>query len=215
MRLIIPLLSMLLLTPFAATAMTVTGASARALFDDAVANKGYTLQDFESFASNQKLRTQIAGLTFQSHKGTTGGALNGPVNVSTRGPGGTKQIVGTFSDFSSDDGRVGYQISFATPQAAVGIERNWNSGVMTRWFDTTGALLAELPGTVGYQGYVVPKTDPDSKLISRIELDAIMPAATRQVGYSDDLIYGTTRIPEPGLALLLAPALALLARRRR
>ena len=208
---ILPLAFALLLFPAGASATIVSGAAARSMFDDAVTNIGYTLQDFEGFTSDQKLTTNIPGLTFQTHKGATGLPFNAPVNVSTRST--TKTIVGTPCSVCSDDGRYAYRITFDTPQAAIGIDRKWSSNVITRWYDTTGALLGEVTGN-GYQGYIVEATDPLAQWIGRIEMDGGTPGSPN-VGYSDDLIYGTTLMPEPGLAALLTIALGGLALRRR
>ncbi len=196
-----------------ASAGPIMGPTARPLFDQAVLSGGYTLQDFNAFPGNTALTTQIPGLTFESHLSISGSPMSGvPVNVSAFA-GRTGTIVGRPCPNCLDDGRVGYRITFSTPQAAAGIQRNWHPSQITRFYTPGGTLLHEFSGEpAGYFGYFAETADT-SLWVGQVELDGnldFVPPA-RQVGYSDDLIYGTALIPEPSTAALLAMALLGLA----
>ena len=162
------------------------------------------------------------GVSFASTIYIDGSPIVPPIEVyvtnTVRGTNTTLKIVGTPLPFGSDDGRVGYDIFFTTPQARAGIERSWQAGYsLTRFFNSSGTLLATHTLTTGteFVGYVANYNDP-STWVARMQMDGLLNGGTRQVGYSDDLIYGLAAIPEPPLPLLLATGFGLLwlARRR-
>lgn len=149
----------------------------------------------------------------------TNGTPFGPehVEVSSRHHYATygNTIVGSPFQFGSDDGRVGYQITFDTPQAHAGLRRIWNTEALTRFYDAAGNLLAEHVNTtsVEFVGYVAEASDGSDR-VARILMDTTVVSGTRQVGYSDDLYFGL--IPTPATSFLgLAGAAVLASRRRR
>ena len=196
-----------------AEAGPIMGPTAQDLFDGAVSNSGYTLQDFQGFSVGTPLTTQIAGLTFESHIGT-GGAPQGPHPVNTSATFGATTIVGRPCGGCSDDGRVGYRILFSTPQAGVGIERLWNSSLVTRFYTPTGQLLHEFSGVATDFFAYFAETADQSLWVGQVEMDGNLLKGSRQVGYADNLIYGTALIPEPSTASLLSIGLVALATSR-
>ncbi|MBI3042931.1 MAG: hypothetical protein HYY78_08915 [Betaproteobacteria bacterium] len=173
-----------------------------------------TFIDFNSFAAGTALSTQVSGVTFQSNINTAGNPF-GPINVvvSSAGQCTIRCIVGTPFTSGSDDGRVGYQILFTTPQRRAGLLRNWLAQYsLTRFYNASGALLAEHINTVNaeFVGYIADGTDPSTDWVARIQMDGLMnDGITRQVGYSDDLFFGSaqagstfTPALEPGFNLI-------------
>lgn len=199
-----------------AQALLISGSPARALFEQAVTSSGYTKIDFNGYAPNTKLTTQIPGLSFKTIRNYDGAPINVPVNVAGSGlPRRAGQIVGTPCSACSDDGRYVYEVVFATAQRAAGVLRDWNASSVTRFFAADGTKLGEFTGSA-YVGWLAVADDP-ATYVKRIEFDGNLLSSTRQVGYSDDLIYGLGAIPEPGSASLLAlgvTGLAALRRRR-
>ncbi len=192
-------------------AALISGQPARDLFELAVASAGYTKIEF-TFAANAKLTTQIPGLELKTFQDPVGNPIDQPVNVSPMvARAGT--IVGTPCGGCTDDGRYPYRIVFATPQQAAGIQRNWNQFSLTRFYAEDGSLLGSFTGT-GYVGWV-GETGQTATFVKRIEMDGLVSGGARQVGYSDDLIYGVGPVPEPGTLVLLGAGLAAIGVRRR
>jgi len=197
-----------------ANADLVSGQPAQDLFKQAVTQSAYTEIMFSKYPAGTQLTTQIAGLTFRTIRDFNGTPLSGvPVIVETSLPSHAGQIVGTPCSGCSDDGRYAYDITFTTPQRAAGIQRIWNQYSVTRFFAADGHELGEFTGSA-YVGWFGLAGDT-STYVKRIEFDGNLYLGTRQVGYSNDLIYGQGAIPEPATASLLALGLAGLAARTR
>lgn len=172
--------------------------------------------DFESVpigAINTALQPSH-GITFFSTIATNGTAIIPPHNayVSAASVNGdtSRKLVGTPFVFGSDDGRVGYEIRFDSPQSIVGLERNWQTGyALTRFYNSEGTLLATHVNTasVEFVGWIADFNDPLT-WVSRIGIDGLSQGGTRQVGYTDDLFFGTFAIPEPSTVVLLSLGLA-------
>lgn len=112
-----------------------------------------------------------------------------------------------------DDGRVGYEIRFDTPQRRAGILRVWNIWSLTRFYNEAGDLLGTHQNTMGreFVGWISDGND-QSTWASRMVMDGLPSGGSRQVGYSDNLFFGIY-VPTPsGLALL---SLGLIGLRRR
>lgn len=198
-----------------AQAVFLSGPDARAAFDDLVANYGATLIDFESFAAGTNLTSQVSGLSFESVISPYDAALIPPEHVEVSNAYfGTygRTIVGSYAPAAADDGRVVYQIVFATPQRAAGILRIWGN-TLTTFYTESGTAIYTGEGS-GYHGVMI-ESDDTADWVKRIYCDGLVPSQyNRQVGYSDDLIYGDA-IPEPAaLTLGLFGAALILCRRR-
>ncbi len=206
--------------------MVVFGPSARTTFEGYVTTFGDSFLDFNSLTPGLALDTELQashGLLFASTIQTNGAPIEPPHNVyvtSTPVAGNsTIKIVGTPFPGGSDDGRVGYDITFTTPQARAGLQRLWQAGnSLTRFYSQDGTLLATHFNTVGseFVGYLADFGNP-STWVARIQMDGLVSGGSRQVGYSDDLFYGVAAIPEPGTWALLLTGLGgwAVARRRR
>lgn len=198
-----------------AKAVFLSGPEARAAFDDLVADFGATLIDFESFAAGANLTTQVSGVAFESVISPFDAALIPPEHVevsnvyaSTHG----RTIVGSYAPAASDDGRVVYQIVFDTPHRAAGIERIWPN-TLTTFYTASGTAIYTGQGS-GYHGVII-ESDDTADWVKRIYCDGPVPSMfNRQVGYSDDLIFGDT-IPEPAALSFGLVGAALILRRRR
>lgn len=209
-----------LLFPSRASAGLVFGPDARTQFEDLAAAFGDTFIDFESLATGTNLTNQFSaqGVTFASNISTSGvpfGPFHVEVSAAFSGTDGNT-IVGSPCAGCSDDGRVGYQIVFAEPQRRAGLERIWNTSTLTQFFNASNAMLGEHVNTVNreFVGFLADGNDPLVDFVARIQIDTISPSSSRQVGYSDDLFFGTV-VPEPTtLALLALGGLAAMRRRR-
>lgn len=194
------LVGCLAISPLQAWAGLVFGPSARTQFENFVATAGDTFIDFNSLAPNTNLTTQLSGLgvTFESNINTDGTPF-GPVHVQvSAAPGRVNTIVGSPCDGGcTDDGRVGYQILFTTPQRRAGLLRNWNTQTRTLFYSGSGQLLAEHANTVGseFVGFLADGVNSTTDWVARIQVDTVAPPVSRQVGYSDDLFFGSGEAP--------------------
>lgn len=164
-------------------------------------NHGDTLIDFND-VSGGPLENQFVnqGVTFKSVTNTAGTPLptahNMVFSFFTERAG---TIVGTpFAGSGSDDGRIGYEIRFTNPVPRAGLLRIWNTQTLTEFYNADAELLGSHVNTVGaeFVGWNTLSTDP-ADWVSWIRVDTTAPSNSRQVGYSDDLIFGTTLVPVP------------------
>lgn len=204
-----------------AQAGLVYGPTARDYFASMQAALNEVYLDFESVPSGTNLLPGTdpfgVGARFASIIYTNGTPF-GPEHVEVSSAHGYSTygntIVGSPFQFGSDDGRVGYEIAFDTPQRRAGILRAWNTSSVTRFYNADGVLLAEHQNTVNVEfvGWVADSDDP-STWVARMVMDGLAPGGTRQVGYSDDLYFGVM-VPSPvGAAALILGFVAM--RRRR
>lgn len=201
----------------------VYGPSAEDLFVQlhATLGEGHHI-DFESVPVGTRLLPGTdpfgVGARFASIVNTSGQPF-GPehVHVSNQYAPGIfgNTIVGSPFQFGADDGRVGYEVRFDTPQRRAAIRRLWNTDALTRFYAEDGTLLVEHINTVGQQFVGWIGADPDgSDWVARIVMDTTVTSGTRQVGYSDDLYFGVL-IPAPAGLSALAIGLVASFRRRR
>jgi hypothetical protein len=197
-----PIFSMVMLAAWWAVSPTqvwaglVFGPSARTQFESYRTSLGDTFIDFNTLALNTNLTNQFSGLgvTFTSNINVNGAPF-GPFHVHVSAfSGRANTIVGSPCDGGcTDDGRVGYQILFSSPQRRAGLLRNWNTQTLTQFYNASGALLAQHVNTVGseFVGFMADGANPATNWVARIQIDTVAPANARQVGYSDDLFFGT------------------------
>jgi hypothetical protein len=205
--------------PLGVHAASVSGVSGRALLENLRDNYGGNFINFTigvtPMPSDRRLDNEFSsslGVTFSTFQDFNLQPI-GPHNVYVSAASGRQNtIVGTPSAGSSDDGRYPYQIVFSDAQRYAGLQRIWNDSTLTRFYDGAGNLLHEAVGT-GFQGYQADTAEP-STWVRRIEITGNLSGGSRQVGYSDDLFFGTV-IPETGTAGLLGIATMMLAFKRR
>ena len=217
------LLALVLLVPGAASADLIFGPTARSAFESFVTDFGDTFIDFEGVV-NGPLTTelQVLGVTF----GTIADASLGPVDFPVvvlpfafvQSDPDNNRIIGarTAAPNSLPDGQFAYEIVFETPQQRAGLQRNWNTLTLTRFFNASG-LLEEHQNTVAneFVGFIVASSD-SADWITRIEINGLVSEdLIRHVGQSDDLFLGSVIIPEPSTWALLVAGLALLVVMRR
>lgn len=210
----------------------MTGPDARAQVDEWVAGNYGTHYDFDNLAFHSYLYS-LPGVTFRSIQDPYGNPINYSVIVSNipMNPNiAAREIVGIpWSQSSSDDGRVVYQMTFDTPQKWAGVVRHWDIYyTVTKFYDKDGNLLAQF-GPYGtqksgwdnyYIGYLA-ETDLVSHWVSRIVCDGVNPPGftyNKGVGYTNDLYFGTclpSPAPIPGTVWLLGAALMGLASCRK
>ena len=154
--------------------------------------------------------TASHGVSFATIRNEFGNSIT-PVNVYvSTATNRVGTIVGTPCTGCIDDGRYAYEIAFTQPQRWAGVERQWNSSTITRFFNPAENLLAEVGGTM-FIGFVAD-TDTADNWVQRIEVDGTGPFGQLQVGYTDDLFFGTAAVPEPATsAWVLGSAIGLLA----
>jgi hypothetical protein len=201
----------------------VFGTAAETQFQQFKIDHSLNLIDFESVAIGP-LETQLQGslgITFQSTTTTSGSILspfhNAYVSSASVNGDNSRKLVGTpFASFGTDDGRVGYQITFDTPQSTVGMLRNWNTGAVTHFYNSQGTLLGSHTNTTGLEfvGWIGSISDPLT-WVARVEFDGNLISGVRQVGYVDNIYFGFTPIPEPSTWLLLGGGLLLLLAQHR
>jgi hypothetical protein len=190
----------LLFASLTVNAASFTGATARNLFNTGA---GDTYIDFESVPADTKLDTELAGMgvTFASISDVNGNPagpyhvqLSSVYNASSFG----HTIVGSPCSGCVDDGRVRYEIAFLSPQRNAGLQRIWSSDTITRFYNTDGDLLQEYTGLASEFVAYFSESENQADWVRRIEIDGVNVGGTRQVGYSDDLYFGTLAVvPEP------------------
>jgi hypothetical protein len=205
------LIAVVLLTSALSAQTIVYGPSVRTAFESYRTTFGMDFIDFESVsigAIDVALQPSY-GVSFYSTINTDGSPIvpvhNAYVSGASVGGNTSHKLVGTPYVFGSDDGRVGYEIHFESPQAIVGLERIWQAGnSLTRFYNSEGTLLATHANTTGteFVGWVADYNDPLT-WVSSIGIDGLSSGGTRQVGYTDNLYYGIFAIPEPSTFVLL------------
>jgi len=214
--------------PVVSRAAPVAGPSGKAQFEDYRDNYGGNFIDFTHgvapMPTDRRLDSEFTGtlgVTFSTFLNPSLGPL-GPHNVYVSTGNGNSTlantIVGTPCAGCADDGRYSYQIEFSTPQRYAGVQRIWNTAATTAFYDDIGGLLysTSISGGSEFHGYLADTTDT-STWVSRIEISGGILEGFRQVGYTDDLFFGTTvPVPEPGtLSLLLLSSIAAVWARQR
>jgi hypothetical protein len=191
----------------------VFGTSARTEFESNRDDLGDTFYDFESTPSGPL--SGLAGVSFKTtlNRFGTHRPLDLPVAVLpwdfvANAP---KAIIGIRSGAPRyiPDGQNQYEIVFDTAQRRAGVQRNWNTFSLTRFYSGT-TLLATHRNTVGneFVGFVSDSND-SSTWITRIELDGLTTNGVYQVGMTDDLFFGSVAtVPEPNSALIALVGLA-------
>ncbi len=204
------------------------GSAAQADFQNYLITYELNSLDFETRAIGsirQDLQSSL-GISFYTTINTSVGAISSPHNayVSSANVNGdtSHKLIGTPFPSGTDDGRVGYEIRFDSPQSIVGMIRNWNTGALTSFYNSSGTLLGTHQNqTVGLEfvGFLADYND-SATWVSKVVLDGASVSGTRQVGYTDDIVWGTAAIavPEAGTFTLMALGLGLIyfvtARRR-
>ena len=201
-----------------ASAAVLTGVDARNTFEDYLSQFGGTFIDFDDREGEglDNALTASHGVTFATIENRFGNPIT-PINVFVSGTspdfGRRGQVVGTPCTGCTDDGRYPYEIAFTQPQRWAGVERKWDSTTITRFFDPSDTLLAELTGSM-FIGFVA-ETESTEAWVQRIMIDGVGPSGQLQVGYTDDLFFGTAAVPEPAASVWILGLLALLALARR
>lgn len=174
----------------------VTGYAGRAILEQWATAHGGTLIDFDGLAAGTKLDTELQathGVTFWTTKDSNGNPLGTPHNVVLNVANNDGQIIGTPSIYSGADGRYPYEVRFDVPQRWAGLDRvwsGWNANCITRFFSPSGALLGEVNGfPEKFAGYIACSMDTN-QWVSRIECDGLVVSGSRQVGLSDNVIFG-------------------------
>ena len=200
----------------------IYGPDAQSQFEDWHAGLGGVHLDFEDKAAGTNLLPGTdpwgVGARFASIINTSGQSF-GPehVEVSSRHGYATygNTIVGSPFMYGSDDGRVGYEIRFDTPQARAGILRVWSTTSATLFYNAAGELLAEHTNSenVEFVGWVSVSADGSDR-VARMVMDTSVVSGTRQVGHSDDLYFGL-EVPTPGVGALVLLGVAAAGGRGR
>jgi len=205
-----------------ANAGLVFGESALGEFQALHVQFGEGFNDFESVGPGFNLNPGATpfgdGVSFASIISTSGTPF-GPehVEVSAGYLPGTfgNTIVGSPFAGGADDGRVGYEITFASVQRRAGLKRLWSTSALTSFYNAAGDLLGMHQNTVNQEfvGWMADSGD-ESTWVARIVMDGLTDGGSRQVGYSDDLYFGTL-VPTPATFSLLLLGVGCGVRRRR
>lgn len=206
----------LILTCSASRAAGLSGEIARSDFRAWSTNHGGTWIHFNQLVTGTALRNQWTnrfGITFATTSDPTGRPLAKPTPVVTSS--GYAYNLGRITFVGSpcvgclDDKSCDYEIRFLKPQRWAGLQRYWKGPTVTRFYASDGDLLHESDGE-GFHGWLGDSNDTDF-WVSRIEITTRAGDAAREVGYSDDLIFGTNNISRmlPYLSIrTIGPAVA-------
>jgi hypothetical protein len=172
----------------------VMGPEARVQFEGYAIAYGDSIIEFENLSVGTALDDELQsayGVTFASTRSTVGVPFTEPHNVVVASFGGSHTVIGTPGPGGGPDGRVGYEIRFDVPQQRVALQRLWSEDTATRFYDAAGMLLHELTGVANpFVGYLGDPYDT-ATWIKTIEVDTRVVSGMRQVGYSDDLFFGS------------------------
>lgn len=205
----------------ASRAGSLHGEIARSDFHSWATNHGGVFLNFNALLAGTQILNQWEsryGVTFATTAGPDGRPLPAGVPVMASASYaynvGKITIVGTRPRPAYDDKSCSYEVRFVRPQRWAGLQRYWKGPTLTRFLDVKGEILHEFEGE-GFVGWFAETADP-ATWVSRIEITGQERNGARQVGYSDDVIFGTNAIPRalPYLSLrsgnlpVLAPAAA-------
>jgi hypothetical protein len=95
-----------------------------------------------------------------------------PYSFVTSTPSGTNELMGVRTGTGLPDGQSRYEIRFSEPQRRAGVQRNWNTYSLTRFYNEAGKLLGEHRNTTNreYVGFLAG-ADDQGGWVARIELD--------------------------------------------
>jgi hypothetical protein len=189
----------------------IHGSGARQIFERAVDQAGDILVDFND-VPNGPLRTLTVGevelsfaTTLQRYPSTQ--AVDWPVVVipydfvgST--PSGTNELMGVRSSAGMPDGQSSFVIRFSEPQRRAGVQRNWSTFSITRFYGANDQLLGEHSNTMNreFVGFIAGGDDPAHR-VSYIVVDGANDGnGTYQAGVADDLFFGDAPL-DPGAPL--------------
>ncbi len=181
------------------SAGAISGSAARACLENFRDNFSGNFIDFTHGVSpmptDRRLDSEFTatlGVTFSTHQNSllipytpTHNVYVSNINVPL-----SNTIVGTPCSGCSDDGRYPYQMIFSSPQRYAGLRRIWDSTTRTKFYNSSDEILHEAVGS-DFHAYLAETTDTNT-WVNRIEVTGVLDSTnTRQVGYSDDLFFGT------------------------
>ena len=179
---------------------SLTGPVAKSDFQSWATNHAGTFLNFNGLLSGSGLEKQWLsrfGVRFATTSDAEGRPLSNPtpvvVSASYAYSLGRLTIVGSPCRGCSDERACDYAVEFARPQRWAGIQRYWRGPTLTRFVAPDGDVLHEAEGE-GFHGWLSDADDPDT-WVARIEISGRDQNGSRQVGYSDDLTFGTNAIP--------------------
>lgn len=175
------------------------GDAAKTQFSGWVSTYGGTYLSFDELSEGTQLDNQYGskGVRFKSIRDPGGSSISKPVVIKSFG--GSMEISGEPSWGTGSDGRVAFEIRFDQPQRWAGIARHWdNFYTITNFYNPSGVLIHSFQGIQQAPGWnrtflgFWVESDDTAQWISRIECDGTTDSTgTQQVGYSDDLYFGT------------------------
>lgn len=214
----LPVLGVLVATclTVGAPAAIVSGVAARSQFESMHALNGGTFEDFEAY-KGQLLTTQLPGLTMATTLQRYPSVATVSLAVAVLPYGFLQAPSGFLAPLRSGnvpDGQSRWEITFDTPQRWTGLVRYFNTNSLTSFYAGSTLLgTHQNAANSEFVGYVAESADPGT-WVTRIVMDGNNAGGSYQVGYGDDLFYGTV-VPEPSVVLLAALGLAAFGRRRR
>lgn len=107
-------------------------------------------------------------------------------------PSGTNELMGSGASYGAPDGQNPYEIVFTSPQHRVAVMRRWNTNSLTRFYASDGRLLGEHKNTTNHEfvGWVGNPGD-EGTWVKRVVIDGLAQSGTYQVGFTDDLHFGS------------------------
>lgn len=183
-----------------ARAGSLTGPVAKSDFLAWATNHAGTFLNFNGLLSGGSLQRQWLGrygVVFGTTSDAEGHPLPEPTPVVVSANYaynlGRLTLVGSPCKGCYDETSCDYAINFAKPQRWAGLQRYWRGPTLTRFLAADGDVLAEFEGE-GFHGWLSDAADPDT-WVARIEISGHTRNGKREVGYSDDLVFGTNAIP--------------------